>query len=96
MMPWVRLRNALVWPFSSSALTLLSSEASASVPFPAASYGFTRHVLWLLEGRLTFIEGDVAHEMEAGDSLEFGPPADCTYRNESNAPCTYAVLVLKQ
>ncbi len=77
-------------------LTRVVLPAGASVTFPAASYGFTRHVLWLLEGRLTFIEGDVAHEMEAGDSLEFGPPADCTYRNESNAPCTYAVLVLKQ
>ena len=69
--------------------------AGASVSFPASSYGFTRHVVWLLDGKLTFIEGDVAHEMEEGDSLEVGPPADCTYRNESTEPCTYAVMVLK-
>ena len=77
-------------------LTRVVLPAGASVTFPASSCGFTRHVLWLIEGRLTFIEGDVAHEMVAGDSLEFGPPAECTYRNESAGPCTYAVLVLKR
>ena len=76
-------------------LTHVVLPAGASVSFPASSYGFTRHVVWLLDGKLTFIEGDVAHEMEEGDSLEFGPPADCTYRNESTEPCTYAVMVLK-
>ena len=77
-------------------LTHVVLPAGASVSFPAASYGFTRHVLWLIEGRLTFIEGDIAHEMEPGDSLEFGPPADCTYRNASDAPCTYVVMVLRR
>jgi transcriptional regulator with XRE-family HTH domain len=77
-------------------LTRVVLPAGASVSFPASSYGFTRHVVWLIDGRLTFIEGDVAHRMEAGDSLEFGPPADCTYRNESAAPCTYVVMVLRR
>ena len=74
-------------------LTQVVLPAGASVTFPASSYGFTRHVLWLIDGRLTFIEGDVAHEMEPGDSLEFGPPAACTYRNASDAPCAYVVMV---
>jgi len=77
-------------------LTRVVLPARASVSFPATSYGFTWHVLWLIDGQLTFIEGDVAHEMEAGDSLEFGPPADCTYRNVSDRPCTYLVMVLKR
>jgi len=77
-------------------LTQVVLPAGASVSFPASSYGFIRQVVWVLEGRLTFIEGEVAHAMAAGDSLELGPPADCTFRNESAAPCTYAVLVLKR
>jgi transcriptional regulator with XRE-family HTH domain len=77
-------------------LTHVVLPAGASVTFPASSYTFTRHLVWLIEGQLTFIEGDIAYDMEAGDSLEFGPPADCTYRNESTEPCVYAVMVLRR
>src|SRR6266550_2757221 len=45
------------------------------------------HVIWVLAGRLTFVEGDVTHTLDPGDSLEFGPPADCTYRNDGAAAC---------
>jgi transcriptional regulator with XRE-family HTH domain len=68
----------------------------ASVSFPAASYRKMSHVVWVLAGRLTFVEGDVTHDLAAGDSLEFGPPADCTYRNESAAPCRYLVVLLRR
>ena len=68
----------------------------AAVSFPAASYRGMAHVIWVLAGRLTFVEGDVTHELLPGDSLEFGPPADCTYRNDGTAPCRYLVVVLKR
>lgn len=76
-------------------LTRVVLPARASVSFPASSYGFIRQVVWVLEG-LTFIEGETVHELDAGDSLELGPPADCTFRNETAEPCTYAVLVLRR
>ena len=77
-------------------LTRVVLPAGAAVSFPASSYGFIRQVVWVLEGRLAFIEGETAHELDAGDSLELGPPADCTFRNETAEPCTYAVLVLRR
>jgi transcriptional regulator with XRE-family HTH domain len=69
--------------------------AGASIGFPASSYAFIRQVVWVLEGRLTFIEGATAHALAAGDCLELGPPADCSFRNDTKAPCTYAVAVLR-
>jgi transcriptional regulator with XRE-family HTH domain len=68
----------------------------ASVSFPAASYRGMSHVLWVLAGRLTFVEGDVTHDLAAGDSLEFGPPADCTYRNDRDTACRYLVVLLRR
>ena len=64
--------------------------------FPAASYHRMSHVIWVLAGRLTFVEGDVTHDLGPGDSLEFGPPADCTYRNDGAAPCRYLVVLVRR
>jgi transcriptional regulator with XRE-family HTH domain len=77
-------------------MTKVVLPAGASVSFPASSYSFIRQVVWVLHGRLTFIEGEVVHDLEAGDSLELGPPADCTFRNVSAEPCSYAVMVLRR
>ena len=68
----------------------------AAVSFPAASYRRMSHVIWVLAGRLTFVEGDVTHDLGPGDSLEFGPPADCTYRNDGAAACRYLVVLLRK
>jgi uncharacterized cupin superfamily protein len=54
------------------------------------------HVIWVLAGRLTFVEGDVTHDLGPGDSLEFGPPADCTYRNDGAAACRYLVVLVRR
>ena len=68
----------------------------ASVSFPAASYRGMAHVIWLLAGRLTFVEGDVMHDLGPGDSLEFGPSADCTYRNDRDTACRYLVVLVRR
>jgi transcriptional regulator with XRE-family HTH domain len=65
------------------------------VAFPAASYLFIRQVLWVLSGRLELVEGDQIHDLGPGDSLEFGGPRDCCYRNRGDQPCDYAVIVLR-
>ena len=54
------------------------------------------HVIWVLSGRLTFVEGDVTHDLAPGDSLEFGPPADCTYRNDGDTACRYLVVLVRR
>ena len=85
-------------PGSDLPLDLVQVElpAGASVSFPAAAYAFVRQLVWVLSGTLTFIEGDVAHTLAAGDCLELGPPSDCTFRNERGRPCRYAVVILRQ
>lgn len=70
--------------------------AGTSVAIPASSYAFIRQVVWLIEGRLTIVEGDGETKLEAGDRLEFGPPSDCAFRNESSEPCRYLVAVMRQ
>lgn len=70
--------------------------AGASVSFPAASYRFIRQVIWVLVGRLSFIEAQVVHTLDRGDCLEVARAADCTFRNELAKPCRYVVIVLRQ
>ena len=77
-------------------LTQVDLPAGASVSFPAASYHRMSHVIWVLSGRLTFVEGDVTHDLAPGDSLEFGPPADCTYRNDCDTACRYLVVLVRR
>jgi transcriptional regulator with XRE-family HTH domain len=69
--------------------------AGASVTFPERNYASVRQLIWMSDGCLTFIEGEVVHTLSAGDCLELGPPADCTFRNDQNVPCRYVVIVLK-
>jgi transcriptional regulator with XRE-family HTH domain len=77
-------------------LVQVDLPAGASVSFPAAAYAFARQLVWVLDGTLTFIEGDATHTLAPGDCLELGPPSDCTFRNERRRACRYAVVILKQ
>jgi uncharacterized cupin superfamily protein len=77
-------------------MTEVDLPPGASVSFPAASYRGMSHVVWVLAGRLTFVEGGATHDLRPGDSLEFGPPADCTYRNDSASACRYLVVLLRR
>lgn len=68
----------------------------AAVSYPAATYVFLHHQLWVLEGRLRFEEGDVVHDLDTGDCLRLGPPAPCTYRNSTKEPCRYLVALARR
>lgn len=76
-------------------LVHVTLPAGKAVPMPASAYAFGRHLIWVLDGELTFIEGPVRHEMRDGDCLELGPPMDCIFKNESKRDCIYAVAVLR-
>lgn len=67
--------------------------AGQQVAFPASSYALIRQAVWVREGRLTISEGGERHELEAGDCLGFGPPAETVLANDTDRPCRYAVLV---
>jgi transcriptional regulator with XRE-family HTH domain len=74
-------------------LVLIDLPPGANVSYPAASYSFTRHQIWVQEGHLTFVEGAETHELGPGDCLELGPASDCTFSNRSDRPCRYLVAV---
>jgi quercetin dioxygenase-like cupin family protein len=67
--------------------------AGAEVAYPADSYALANHQIWVLEGCLRFQEGDVEHDLHAGDCLELGPPTPSTYRNTTDRPCRYLVVL---
>jgi transcriptional regulator with XRE-family HTH domain len=66
------------------------------VGFPAASYALIRQVVWILSGRLDIREGETVHVLKSGDRLEFGPPADCEFRNAGEQMCRYLVALVRQ
>jgi uncharacterized cupin superfamily protein len=68
----------------------------AAVTFPASSYTFIRQLMWVLKGKLTFIEGETVHDMDPGDCLLLGPPMDCTFKTRGREPCVYLVVVMRQ
>jgi transcriptional regulator with XRE-family HTH domain len=87
-----------VSPASDLPLDLVRVElpVGAEVKYPAAAYAFMRQLVWVLEGRLVFVEGEIAHDMGPGDCLELGPPADCAFRAPGPEPCVYLVVVLRR
>lgn len=76
-------------------LVQVTLPAGKEVAMPASAYAFIQQLIWVLEGDLTFVEGNVRHALCAGDCLHLGPPEDCVFRNEGIGPCTYAVAVLR-
>ncbi len=66
-----------------------------SAVLPAASYAFIRQVVWLSDGDLVVIDPGGRHALAAGDCLGFGPPADVTISNESDAPARYIVALAR-
>ncbi|MGX7707601.1 helix-turn-helix domain-containing protein [Methylobacterium sp. Gmos1] len=77
-------------------LTEVELPAGAEVAYPAASYAFLRQMIWMLDGTLTFREGDATHVLEAGDCLALGAAVDCAFVNRSGQPCRYLVAVVRQ
>jgi transcriptional regulator with XRE-family HTH domain len=70
--------------------------AGARVAYPADTYAFIHQQLWVLEGVLCFLEGDVEHELAAGDCLTVGPPADCVFSNPRRGSCRYLVALSRR
>jgi transcriptional regulator with XRE-family HTH domain len=68
----------------------------ASVAYPADTYAFIHQQLWVLDGVLRFREGDVEHELRAGDCLTVGPPVDCVFSNPQELPCRYLVALSRR
>ena len=96
--PETGYRRRAVSPPSAGPLELVEVElpAGASVPFAADTYAFISQQIWVLAGRLRFIEDDITHELDAGDCLQLGPPAPCIFVNTTDLPCRYLVALSKR
>lgn len=76
-------------------LVQVSLPPGRSVVLPASSYARIRQVVWLQTGCLTIIDDGVRSDLEEGDCLAFGPPAEVSFINQSAAPCTYLVALAR-
>lgn len=87
-----------VSPPVSPALELVEVElpGGATVPMPAGAYQFLDQQIWVLRGRLRFVEGDEVHDLDEGDCLQLGAPADCAFVNPTDLPCRYLVVLHKR
>ncbi|HTT09318.1 MAG TPA: XRE family transcriptional regulator [Burkholderiaceae bacterium] len=87
-----------VAPLSDGPLQLVEVElpAGAEVAFPASAYALIRQLVWVLGGRLEFVEGDTVHRLGKGDCLELGAPAACVFRNRGRAVCRYLVALTRR
>jgi transcriptional regulator with XRE-family HTH domain len=69
--------------------------AKQRVTLPASSYAHIRQLVWVQSGSLVITEGSERNELGAGDCLGFGPPAETTFANETNATCVYVVALAR-
>lgn len=89
-------RRAVSPPGSDVQIVEAELPRGASVAYPADSFAFIQQWIWVLDGTLTFVEGDAEHVLAAGDCLRLGEPAACTFANRSRAMCRYAVVVTRR
>ncbi|GAB3506148.1 helix-turn-helix domain-containing protein [Amycolatopsis cihanbeyliensis] len=91
-------RRRAVSPPAGGPLELVEVELppGAEVRYGAEAYVFKYQQLWILRGHLRFQEGEVVHELEAGDCLQLGPPAPTSFGNPATEPCRYLVALAKR
>ena len=96
--PATRYTRRALSPVSDAILQLteIRLPPGAVVRFPAAAYAFIHQQIWMLDGRLSFTEGSERHDLDPGDCLMLGPPADCTFRNRTRMTCRYLVAVVRR
>jgi transcriptional regulator with XRE-family HTH domain len=96
--PGTGYRRRAISPAAGRPLELVEVvlPGQAEVSYPADAYSFIHQQIWVLGGRLRFREGEVQHELEAGDCLQLGPPAACTFVNPADEPCRYLVALTRR
>lgn len=90
-------RRAISPPGSAVEVVEVELPRGGSVAYPADAYTFIEQQIWVLEGTLTFVEGDVEHVLEAGDCLRLADrPQACTFANRGRSTARYAVVVTRR
>jgi transcriptional regulator with XRE-family HTH domain len=89
-------RRAVSPPGGHIQLVEVELPPGKTVSYPPDPFATTYHQIWVLAGHLRFREGDVDHELDAGDCLELGPPQACSYTNATRSVCRYLVALTRQ
>jgi len=89
-------RQVFLSPSNPLELVEVELPARQEVGFPASAYQLIRQVVWVLNNRLTVMEGATRHDLAAGDRVEFDVPSDVVFRNEGAQPCRYLVAIVRQ
>lgn len=66
------------------------------VPYPASAFSFQHQQIYVLEGRLDFMEGTRSHQLLTGDCLQLGAPSDCVFVNASDQATRYLVALTRR
>ncbi|MEV5547408.1 XRE family transcriptional regulator [Streptomyces sp. NPDC052309] len=88
-------RRQITGPHFPAEIAEIRLPAGAQVPYPAAAFAFVRQVVWVLDGHLTFHDGDTVHELDAGDTIELGEPTERLFANTADTECRYAVILTR-
>ena len=85
-------------PDTGGVLELLEIElpAGVRVPYPSDAFAFQHQQIWVTRGALTFREGSQVHQLNEGDCLQLGTPADCEFFNATAEPCLYVVALVRR
>lgn len=96
--PETGYERRVVSPRNGAMLELIrvTLPAGVRVAYPASAFAFQHQQIWVLDGVLTFEEGDAAHVLQAGDCLQLGLPCDCAFHNKLDTPCVYAVALIRR
>lgn len=88
-------RRQITSPRFPTEIAEIRLPAGAQVPYPAAAFAFIRQLVWVLDGQLTFHEGDLVHRLHSGDTIELGEPAPRTFVNDTDTECRYVVVLAR-
>lgn len=90
-----RRRQVFARPDHPVEIVEVELPALQRVVLPASSLARIRQAVRLVTGRLTLHEGGERFDLDPGDCVGFGAPAEVTFANETCEPCTYLVVLTR-
>jgi transcriptional regulator with XRE-family HTH domain len=94
--PSTGLRRRRLSPKSDLPIDLFEVELppGGELAMPTEDLLTRRQLVLVTAGALSVTDGGKAYQLETGDCLKLGPPADCLFRNDGSEPAVIIVTVL--
>lgn len=96
--PETGFRRTTLSPPGPNVLELIHCELppGKSIAYAAAAFTFINQQILMLLGTLRFTEGADVYELQTGDCLQLGAPADCRFENHQRSSCRYLIAIAKR